>query len=231
MRTNVWVALVFWLAISTPTVAGQGLDHSVSAPITPSLQREAARLAEEQPVPKSAVDEWAAVRRLPAGSQLSIRRRGNKMLRGRLVRTGEEAVTVVNWDLSGLTEHAKETVLSIALEHPAYFGSPTNERFQRDGILIEPNGVFAGGHRLGALADIVETIPRLEIIEVEAQVRKRGSWIGLAEGLGAGISVTWLLYRSELWNPGLLVTPPVVGAFAGYMLGGRSTAGAVYRAP
>jgi hypothetical protein len=134
-----------------------------------AVAREALRVAAEasiidaQPVDRRADYEWLRVQRLARGRDLIVGRHGKAASTLTLLGSDAAGITVAN--LADVPQHARHDLLAAADRYRQDPAAPHKSIFY--GVVqFASHGVFVDGQRIGQPGDIIETIPRQDIIDI-----------------------------------------------------------------
>jgi hypothetical protein len=198
--------------------------------------------AEQRAGPPPTESNWSRVRNVRSGTEVIVTVRGWSSDGRRSVALDDRYVVLVND--SGLTllslastrlpGSAAAVLRDVASNHPDYFPAAQQGRgyLLKNNVRIGPAGVFMGGRRVAELGQVVEGIPRADVVQI---VARRISTRGSAMEVGRGVILGFLLGVVAAGNGGtgpnlcdsnprgcvaFISAGPIVGGLAGYF-GGR----------
>ena len=236
MKSAVSLAMSICLVSSAPTVPAQDRIVPTSGPIARAITREAVRLAAVQQVGKPPDSDWARLRRLAPGTEMTVTVRGSQAGKRYVVSVRDAALTVLNVTDPSLPDPATRALLNIAANHPEYFaGAQSGGAFLVDkSVRLASDSVFVADQKVADLGHLIEIIPVTNIVEITARRRHGSGWGAVGGAVGISL-LTWALEANASPSYGLFFTSlfgaPVAGAVAGYYGFGRPIEEVIYRAP
>lgn len=247
MKSAVSLALSIGLVSPALPVTAQDRIVAPLGPIARAITREAARLGTVQQVTKPTDSDWARVRRLAPGTEVTVTVRGSQPGTRHVVLANEYGLTVLNLTNPAVPPAAKSVLPDVASHHPEYFAAAQKGgRIVLDkNVRMGPEGVFVADRKVADLADLVERIERDDVLQVEGPTRARGSVAGAVIGAGGGFLLGSLAFvaqglrddcfggcgASNALAVMALVGLPVAGGILGYRIFSHETRGVIYRAP
>jgi len=207
---------------------------SAQTPLQRAVSREAARLALEQtasdPIQPRAsrLSDWRRVEQLQPSTDVTIATRTQPARKLTVLHSDDAGVTVVN--LAGVPYHAKENVLTAARQLPAD-AAALGRNIVSGPVVMAADAVFIDGRRIGSPADIIETMPRAEIMRITRERvnvanKALASAAGAVGGFFAGAYIGAAVEPScRCDDPGLKGI--IIGAPIGAVLGGIAGAKAI----
>lgn len=200
----------------------QHIDSLVAAP---SAAAEPASPAE----PQSPGSDWAGVTALRPGQEILLR--ANTGIDGRRTFVFADAAELVVVHLAhpALPAPVRKWLREMAADRPAALLAARQRTTVTDGEISVGGGVISqAGRRVGALDEVLQTVPRGEVREIRLQ-RTRGSTLGAVVGAAAGAAAGLVLAPYWMMKPcggscgderfmlgASFVGLPVVGALVGY---------------
>jgi hypothetical protein len=183
----------------------------------------------------SSESDWARVRQLAPGAEIVVAVRGLPSRSRYFVIADDSSLVALNLTVAALPPGTARTLREMAASEPARLAAlQRGGALQQDRVRIGRDGVFTDDRRIAAFDELVETIPRSQVSQIEGPVVARGSvggsvigaWLGFAVGVvpalgGVSEGVAWLLLAGSV----------AAGGFLGYHWSRRTTDGLVYRAP
>jgi hypothetical protein len=152
------------------------------------------------------------------------------------VQADQAVLVLVNPTTPRLSAGATRTLRSMIAHHPERFAATQMAgTWVEDNVRIGRDGLFVADRRVADLDQLVETIPRNDVLEIRGPVVARGSvmgtvlggWLGFCVGVvpglaGASEGVAWVL----------LISSTAVGGVLGFHWSSHDeTDGVVYREP
>ena len=190
--------------------------------------------------------DWSRVSRLKPGDELIVVLKGSDEAVRHFVSADDHVVRVLNLADSAMPAATGRALREIASQSPQDFeNAARGGTFIRDGLRLSSDGVFAGGHKVADLQQVVETRPRADILEVRTRQKGRGFWGhlgplggyfvgafagGYAGGLACKASVSHKRCDTDVVAKGMVVGA-VVGTGYGFHAARRVTEDVVYHAP
>jgi hypothetical protein len=208
MKKTLALTLVVCLVVSALPVTTQAqgaFDLRSSAPMAGPLARaathEAARLAatgEPQPSSiesiqqgrKAGLSDWSRVRKIVSGTEIIVIVTGLRPAKRYLVTLDESQLIVLNLTDPALPAAARDMLRDAASHHPEYItAAQTGGTFVlQKSVHVGPDGVFVADRKVADLTQVVETIGRHDVVEINTAERERNR-LGC---VGAGYA-GWLL--------------------------------------
>jgi hypothetical protein len=147
-----------------------------SGPLTKVISRQPVPLARRQ-AEESAHAEWARVRKLEPGREISVTIRGagqNSLL---FISADEAGITMLNLTGAPLPDSAARVLRETALQHPEYFDRATGGgTFLLDGLRMSAAGLYAGDQKIADLHQFIERRARTEVAQIRVRDKGRGFW-------------------------------------------------------
>jgi len=145
------------------TIARTIVAGFVSAAIPAAAQPQSATA--DRPL---AAANWTYIRAFAAGTEITITTRSERLGRRVFVSADESELTVVYAAHPALTAAATQALVELAAAHPQSFtGDGVTTTFLSGPIRVGRDGVFDGGSKLVDIDQIVETIDRDDITELD----------------------------------------------------------------
>jgi hypothetical protein len=190
---------------------------------------------------QSPYSEWSRVRRVEAGTEITVLRNRVGPSRRSFVRADDTELTVLNLTDPALPPAAVKMLRTLMTNRPEYF---VRQHTVVDGnIHIGPAGLFVADRKVANFGQIVEFIPRAEVAAIAGPAKTRGSWVGAGIGAGAGLLLGVAVLVSaidcphtdncEAW-PWRLTAPfwlPVALGMYAYRTSGHEVGSVIYQAP
>jgi hypothetical protein len=178
--------------------------------------------------------DWARVLELEPASAIAVSTRQSRALERVFVAADDSRVVVLNVTSPTLSPSSIRTLRSLAAGYPNALASiATSGGLMQDDVRVGADGVFVANRRVAAVEEIVETIARDEVIEIDGPVVARGSaigatfggWIGFAAGVIPGLGGA---PAAAAWP--IVIGSVVLGAYLGHRWTSHTTDGIVYKA-
>jgi hypothetical protein len=178
--------------------------------------------------------DWSRVRELQAPAEITVTTRRSRASTRIFIAADESRVVALNLSSPALPQPSIRLFHAMAAQHPqAFLTVGTTGGLVQDDVRVGREGVFVAGRKVADLEEIVVTIPREDVIEVDGPVVARGSvagatlggWLGFAVGVVPGLGG---VEAAAAWP--LLVGSVVLGAYLGYRWSSHTTDDIVYRA-
>jgi hypothetical protein len=248
MKSALSLTLILALITSAlPVTAQEGIDRAAS-PVGRAITRENARLAAEpilvdagQQAGKSTNADWSRVRKLEPGAQIMLTANGSEPGERYVLSTDESGITILNLADPTLPADVFQVLRHLAERNPGHFTEALKGgTFPLDkNVRLMSNGVFVSDRKVADLGSVVDTVARVDIVEIAGIRRSRnalaGTLIGAAAGGGIGYVAgackpnDWLCFQAVA---ALLMAG--VGAGVGALVGagiGKRKVTVIYRAP
>jgi hypothetical protein len=138
---------------------------------------------------------WARVRALEPGSHIVVRINGRSAPATRYFISADDAsITLLNVTSPTLPNEAKRALRKLAARQSAELAAIERNVLLKDRVRIGPDGVFIANDKVATIDDVVETVARAEIVDVESGHRVATShkiviWTAI------GIATFFLLVR------------------------------------
>lgn len=183
----------------------------------------------------SSETEWSRVRQLAPAAEVVITLKGSQARSRLFLAADESSVSVLHLGLAALSSEAARSLRDIAVHDPERLVTlQKGGAFERGRVRIGRDGVFVDQRRIAAFDEVMETIARDTVTQIDGPVVERGSaagiilgaWLGFAVGVvpalgGASEGVAWLLLAGSV----------AAGGYLGHRWSRHMTDGLVYRAP
>jgi hypothetical protein len=246
MKAAVAVVLTICLASSAIPVVAQNRVLATPGPIARAALREVSRLGTAYGGRQSSDPDWARVRRLAPGTQVTVTVSGSPPAVRYVIAANESDVTALNLTVPAIPSAATSVLRAVASDHPEYFPAAQqgSSFLLDDNVRLGPDGVFVADRKVADLGQVVERITRSDVREISSGMRTRGSIAGAVGGAAGGLLLGYfaainLAYKQcgdsctdEKVLMGLsLVGLPVAAGVLGYKAFGRTTSDIIYRAP
>jgi hypothetical protein len=182
----------------------------------------------------SSETDWSRVRQLAPASEIFVTRQGSQPRSRHFVAADESSMIALNLEVAALPAEAARTLRDMAAHNPERLVALQKGGAHEQGrIRIGRDGLFVDERRIAAFDEVLETIPRSSVSQIEGPVVVRGSvagsvigaWLGFSVGVvpalgGASEGVAWLLLAGSV----------AAGGFLGHHWSRHTTDGLVYRA-
>lgn len=182
----------------------------------------------------SSETDWSRVRQLAPGAEIFVTLRGSQARSCQFVAADESSVIALNLGAAALPAEAVRTLRDMAAHNPERLVAlRKGGAFQQGRVRIGRDGLFVDERRIAAFEDVLETLPRSSVSQIEGPVVARGSvggsmlgaFLGFSVGVvpalgGASEGVAWLLLAGSV----------AAGGYLGHHWSRHSTDGLVYRA-
>jgi hypothetical protein len=240
-------ALGLSIAIASPAGLAAARDSGTAraGPIARAVAREAARFDPAQQAGQPFDADWARVKRLEPGTQITLAIRGSQAGARYFVLATDDDLTVINLTHPAIPADAQAVLRGVAARHPEYFAAAQNGGiFVLEGnVRLGPDGVFVGDRKVTDPGSLAERTVRADVSEIRTLRRTRGSIFGAVGGAAGGFLLGGVLALNLAFKNcgggcgdekaliGLsLVGLPVAGGLLGYHAVGRKM-DVIYRAP
>lgn len=195
--------------------------------------------------PEDRSTDWSRVTRLASGTTIVVEFRGGPAASRVFVHADASELIVLDLADSRLPRAAQRVLQEMAANHPDYLVEVfSGLRFDRADVHVGPDGVFLAERKVAALSDVLERVPRKDVVVIKTPPRRRGSLIGAAIGAAGGFvlgyaSAVRLAYKQcngscsdeQALMALSLVGLPIAGGWLGYQANSRTTEDVIYRAP
>ena len=178
--------------------------------------------------------DWVRVRQLPAPAEITVSTGLFRAAPRLFVMADDSRVVALNLTNPSLTPDAVRVLRAMAAQQPEVFSTlAAAGALEQDGVRVGREGVFVANRKIAAFDEIVETIARDDVIEIDGPVVARGSVAGSVIGgwLGFGIGVVPGLGGVEVaaaWP--IVIGSVVLGAYLGHRWSSHTTDGIIYKA-
>ena len=183
----------------------------------------------------SSETEWSRVRQLAPAAEVVVTLEGSQARSRLFVAADESSLSVLNLGVAALPSEAARSLRDIAVHDAERLVTlQKGGAFERGRVRIGRDGLFVDQRRIAAFDEVVETIARDTVTQIDGPVVERGSpggiilgaWLGFAVGVvpalgGASEGVAWLLLAGSV----------AAGGYLGHHWSRHTTDGLVYRAP
>jgi hypothetical protein len=180
------------------------------------------------------VYDWIRVRQLGPPAEITVTT-GQAQASPRVFAAADDLrVVVLNLNSPALTLAAKRALRDLAVQHPEAFStSNAAGSFEQNGVRVGREGVFVTGRKVAGFDEVVETIARDDVVEIDGPVVARGSvagatlggWLGFAVGVVPGLGG---VDAGAAWPIAAGFTG--LGAYLGHRWSSHTTDGIIYRA-
>ena len=214
MRSHLMIALVASLSMACATVRGPR-DIDQVPPGGPTL------------------NDWSRVRQLEPPAEIALTTRLTGESARVFVAADDSHIIVLNLGSSALTPPTRRALRAMAVQHPEAFSSGAAGSLVQDDVRVGRAGVFVADRKVAEFNEIVETIPRDEVVAIDGPVVARGSvagatlggWLGFAIGVIPGLGG---VEAGAAWP--IVAGSVATGAYLGHRWSRHSTDGIIYRA-
>jgi hypothetical protein len=178
--------------------------------------------------------DWIRVRALEPAAEITVSTTRSRASTRFFVTADDTRLIALNVSSPALTPGSIRVLRAMAAEHPGAIASlQVTGALVQDDVRIGRDGVFLADRRVASFEEIVETIARDDVLEIDGPVVVRGSiagptlggWLGFAVGVVPGLGG---VEAAAAWP--ILVGSVVLGAYLGYRWSSHSTDGIVYKA-
>lgn len=232
MTTALVIALSLGAAVSAPQTGGRWT--------VPHLDAEARRLT------VGTQADWYGVLRLVAGKPIVITERGRLPEPRRFLAADDAEIVVLNDRHPELSARTRRVLLDMAYERVDYARLFRGELFfVHENVRVAADGVFAGDRKIADTSEVIERIPRGDVLVVALPPKRHGSILGAVIGAGGGFLIGFPLAvgiamedqcgrscndeeaKMALVGIGL----PIAGGVLGYHVVSRTTQTIIYESP
>jgi hypothetical protein len=174
------------------------------------------------------------VRQLEPSSEIAVTTARSRAATRLLITTDDSGIVVLNLSSPALPQASVRVLRAMAAQHPEAFSTlGTSGGLVQDEVRVGREGVFVTGRKVAEFDEIVETIARDDVIEIDGGVVARGSvagatlggWLGFAVGVVPGLGG---IEAGAAWP--IVIGSVVLGAYLGSRWSSHTTDGIVYRA-
>ena len=192
------------------------------------------RAIDDVPPGVQTLSDWIRVRELVASAEISVSTTRSRASTRVFVAADETRLIVLNLSSPALTPASIRVLRAMAAQRPETFLTlRTSGGLVQDDVRVGRDGVFVAARKVGDLEDIVETIARDDVVEIDGPVVARGSvagatlggWLGFAVGVVPGLGG---VEAAAAWP--ILVGSVVLGAYLGHRWSSHTTDDIVYKA-
>jgi hypothetical protein len=153
--------------------------------ISEAIEREAIRLSQNPVKPTRQDAAWAQVRSLKGGTEILLSTRATPGGRRYFLCADQTTLNVLNLSSVPLSGDPIDRLLKMAAARPELFVAPSPAQSGADGPLeIHSGSVTYKGRVIASTAQLVETVPRVDVISVERPPEGSVS-AGMAAVIGA----------------------------------------------
>jgi hypothetical protein len=265
-------SLMLVTAALPPTTWAQSAERAASGPresgpetslLAGAVTREAARLSKTLGSPvtpavtravqghPSGPSDWSRVRHLAPGSAIIVIVTGAPPAMRYVIAHNDAELTLLNVADPALPTVASDALRDAAAQHPEYFAAAARgETFALGKVVrLGADGVFVADRKFAALTQVVETIGRDDVVEIDTPEAMRSA-NSAAElgcdaarhiGIGVGAAAFGLiggLVGSRVSNNGAGLIVAIAGTVGGLLVGEwaygkcmQKPSGIIYRAP
>jgi hypothetical protein len=178
--------------------------------------------------------DWARVRQLQPSAEITVSTRRARAATRVFVMADDTRVLALNLSSPALSPAAARSLRVMAALHPDILltVSASGGLVQGD-VRVGRDGVFVADRKVAAFDEVVETIARDDVIEIDGPVVARGSVAGTALGGWLGFAVGAVpalggVDAGAAWP--ILAGTVVLGAYLGHRWSSHTTDGIIYRA-
>ena len=178
--------------------------------------------------------DWVRVRQLASPAEITVSTGRFRAAPRTFLLADDSRVVVLNLTSPSLPPASVRTLRTMAAQQPEVFSTlAVSGALEQDGVRLGREGVFVAGRRVAAFDEIVETVARDDVIEIDGPVVARGSVAGSVLGgwLGFGIGVVPGLGGVDVaaaWP--IVIGSVVLGAYLGHRWSSHTDDGIIYRA-
>jgi hypothetical protein len=197
MTSALSVTLIVCLVASGIPVAAQE-----PSPIAPTISRQVGRLvapatsSSVQKASTAASPDWSRVRKLEPGAEVMLTVEGSMPVGGLVppskryfVLASDSELTVLNLTNPLLPVTATRALRKMASHHPERLAAAQKRHvFVENGVRVGPDAVFMADQKVADLNEVVQTIARTDIIDIEA-VHKMSTAAKIVMGSAIGVTV------------------------------------------
>jgi hypothetical protein len=192
------------------------------------------RAIDDLPPGTQTIYDWARVRQLDASAEIAVSTRRARAAERTFLGVDDTRIVVLNLRSPALSPASGRALRAMAAQHPdVLLAVPASGALVQDEVRVSREGVFVANRKVAEFGEVVETIARDDVIEIDGPVVARGSvaaatlggWLGFGVGVvpalgGAGAAVAWPI----------LIGTIVLGAYLGHHWSSHTTDGIVYKA-
>ncbi len=192
------------------------------------------RAIEDVPADGPRLDDWTRVRQLEAPAEITVTTRRAQASTRAFVAADDSRVVVLNLSSPSLPPVVIRVLRGLAAQYPEAFSTRAAAGgLVRDEVRVDRDGVFVADRKVARLEEVVETIARGEVIEIDGDVVARGSVAGATLGgfLGFAVGVVPGLggvSAGAAWP--IVIGSVILGAYLGNHWTSHATDGVVYMA-
>lgn len=178
--------------------------------------------------------DWGRVRQLEPSSEISVSTRRARAATRVFVMADDTRVLALNLSSPALSPAAVRSLRVMAALHPDILLTvPASGGLVQGDVRVGRDGVFVADRKVAAFEEVVETIARDDVIEIDGPVVARGSVAGAALGGWLGFAVGAVpalggVDAGAAWP--ILAGSVVLGAYLGHRWSSHTTDGIIYRA-
>jgi hypothetical protein len=178
--------------------------------------------------------DWIRVRELEPSAEITVSTTRSRASARLFITADDTRLIALNLTSPALTPASTRVLRAMTAQHPDAFAAlGATGALVQDDLRIGRDGVFVGDRQVARFEDIVETIARDDVLEIDGPVVARGSiagptlggWLGFAVGVVPGLGG---VEAAAAWP--ILVGSVVLGAYLGYRWSSHTTDGIVYKA-
>jgi hypothetical protein len=122
------------------------------------------------------------------GRELQVSVKGAPPVRRYFLQADESALILLNVSDPALSRRVSRAVRTLASAHPTYFAGPERRgQFLDSGVLVQREGVFLADQKIAGLEEIVERIPRPDVVSLAGRGisgRSTAAKVGIGVAIG-----------------------------------------------
>jgi hypothetical protein len=191
------------------------------------------RAIQEVPPGGPPLSDWIRVRELEPSAEITVSTTRSRASTRLFVAADDTRLIALNLSSPALTPSSIRALRALAAQYPSALATlQATGALVQDGVRVGREGVFVADRRVAGLDEIVETIARDDVIEIDGPVVERGSiagatlggWLGFAVGVVPGLGGV----GAAAWP--ILAGSVILGAYLGHRWSSHTADGIVYKA-
>jgi hypothetical protein len=196
MKSTLSVTLIVFLVRSGIPAAAQE-----PSPIAQAITRQGGTLGTRatssgvQQASRSAAPDWSRVRKLEPGTAVIVTVTGSSPSKRYFVVASDAQLTVLNLTDPLLPATATRVLRDMASHRPEHLAAAQERHvIVEDRVRVGPDAVFVEDQKVADLKDVLQTIARTDIINVEV-AHNISTAAQVVIGAAIGVAVFWLVLR------------------------------------
>jgi hypothetical protein len=178
--------------------------------------------------------DWSRVRQLEPSAEITVSTRRARAATRVFLMADNSRVVALNLSSPAFSSSSASALRVMAALHPdILLAVPATGGLVQGDVRVGRDGVFVADRRVAAFDEVVETIARDDVIEIDGPVVARGSvagavlggWLGFAVGVVPGLGG---VDAAAAWA--ILAGSVVTGAYLGHRWSSHTADGIVYKA-